>query len=102
MKIIRNALNLDSMSRALKACLPRQGSIEVQRDEPGKIHPLHDHPTDETIVVLEGQLCFLHADQEILCMPGDAILLPARTSHGSIAMQQGAMYIIALRTLEFS
>ncbi|RZL06978.1 MAG: cupin domain-containing protein, partial [Rubrivivax sp.] len=68
----------------------------------GKAHPWHEHPVDETILVIEGRLRFMHAETETICLPGDAIFLPARTRHGSVALQEGAIYVIALRPVEFA
>ncbi len=75
--------------------LPVQGSIEVQRDVPGKEHVWHTHGTDETIVVLGGALRFYSEAGERLCLPGDVISLPAGTPHGSQALGDGAVYVIA-------
>ncbi len=82
----------------LKA-LPDQGSVEVQRDVPGKEHVWHTHPSDETIMVLDGSLRFYSEAGEKLCLPGDVISLPAGTPHGSEALDKGAVYIIALGAL---
>ena len=102
MKITRNALRSASLAQAVHIALPEQGSVEIQRDAPGKAHTWHEHPVDETILMLEGRLRFMHGETETLCLPGDAIFLPARTRHGSVALQEGAVYLIALRRVEFA
>lgn len=75
--------------------LPDQGSIEVQRDVPGKEHAWHTHPTDETLVILEGSLRFYWDGGETICTPGAAISLPAGMRHGSVALDDGCVYLIA-------
>ena len=79
--------------------LPDQGSIEVQRDVPGKEHVWHTHAVDETIVLLDGNLRFYWSDGDRLCSPGDVISLPAGTPHGSMALEKGATYLIAFHAL---
>lgn len=81
--------------------LPRQGSIEVQHDQPGKEHAWHTHPTDETLVILEGSVRFYHEAGERICQPGDVIHLPAGLRHGSVALDDGAVYLIALEAHTF-
>ncbi len=79
--------------------LPDQGSVEVQRDVPGKEHVWHTHATDETIMVLDGALRFYSGEGERLCLPGDVISLPAGTPHGSEALDKGAIYVIAFNNV---
>jgi quercetin dioxygenase-like cupin family protein len=88
-----------TIDRLIAACLPRQGSIEIQQDQEGKEHAWHTHPTDETIVMLEGALRFYWADNEVICGPGDVIYLPKGTRHGSIGLKGGAKYIITFETV---
>lgn len=79
--------------------LPEQGSIEVQRDAPGKLHDWHKHDTDETLIIVGGAVRFFWENGERTCRPGDVINLPAGDRHGSEALDDGATYLIALRRL---
>lgn len=88
--------NIDSL---ITKSLPVQGCVEVQRDVPGKEHIWHKHDTDETIVVLEGGLRFYWEQGERMCQPGDVVSLPAGTPHGSVALDDGAVYLIAFHSV---
>jgi len=90
----KQAVNFDNMLGLLYQCLPEQGAFEVQNDQPGKEHAWHSHDTDETIIVLDGSLRFYWEGNETICSPGDVIELPKRTRHGSVALDDGAKYII--------
>ncbi|WP_273717527.1 MULTISPECIES: cupin domain-containing protein [Bartonella] len=83
----------------LKMMLPEQGSIEIQRDFPGKIHDWHIHHVDETLLIIEGELIFFYDEKRITCIQGDIIHLPANTKHKSIAADVGCIYAIATENL---
>jgi len=82
----------------LTELLPSQGSLELQRDQPGKTHSWHRHSVDEELFVLEGDVTlFWHdgnARHEQHCGIGAWIRLPAGTLHGSTAGPGGAVYMI--------
>lgn len=80
----------------LSAMLPGQGSIELQNDGPGKEFSWHAHETDETLAILDGALRFYWEGAETVCRPGDVICLPRGMRHGSVAMESGARYAIAM------
>lgn len=82
-------------SNVIKKLLPDQGAIEVQHDVPGKEHAWHTHATNETLVILNGSVRFYWDQGERICKPGDVISLPAGTEHGSVALDRGAIYLIA-------
>lgn len=89
------------LAEAVHSLLPPTGSVEVQRDTPGREHPEHEHPTDETLLIIDGDITFWWTDaagerQEAPAAPGDRLLLPAGVRHGSVAGDQGCLYIIAL------
>lgn len=84
---------------AVMELLPETGSVEVQRDTPGREHTTHTHPTDETLLIVDGTITFSYADQEATCTSGDRLLLPAGVEHSSVAGEQGYLYIIALETV---
>lgn len=79
--------------------LPQQGSVEVQRDSAGKEHAWHSHQTDETIIVLQGGLRFYWENGEKSCGAGDVISLPKGERHGSVALDKGAIYLVAFNDL---
>jgi quercetin dioxygenase-like cupin family protein len=93
--ILRAKADVQDLKSLVFQSLPDQGSVEVQRDVPGKEHAWHEHTVDETIVVLDGALKFYWNEGERLCFPGDVIALPAGSAHGSVALEQGAVYLIA-------
>lgn len=59
------------------------------------------YPNDEIILVLKGGLSFYTSSAEQNCYAGDLVLLPSGTKHGSIALETGAVYMIAFQFLEF-
>lgn len=59
------------------------------------------YPNDEIILVLKGGLSFYTSSAEQNCYAGDLVLLPSGTRHGSIALEIGAVYMIAFQFLEF-
>ncbi|WP_273723962.1 cupin domain-containing protein [Bartonella sp. AU18XJBT] len=83
----------------LKMMMPKQGSIEIQRDFPKKIHDWHIHKVNETLLIIEGELDFSYSEKRITCTPGDIIHLPANTRHKSIAAEVGCIYAIATENL---
>ncbi|ANN76003.1 cupin domain-containing protein [Bordetella flabilis] len=99
MEIIKGLLGDIGLATDLRALLPRQGCIEVQRDAPGKEHRTHSHPTDETLIIVDGGLTVYADGVEYFCTKGDVIDLPGGTIHGSTASSQGAIYLIAFERL---
>src|ERR1700736_5619726 len=81
---------------AILELLPAQGSVELQRDAPGKVHPFHTHPVDEILVIISGRLNFVWEGGERICGPGDTIMLPAGTLYQSQALDE-AIYAIVTR-----
>lgn len=90
---------LQYLGKTIFNTLPQQGAIEVQKDQPGKVHEWHAHPTDETLVILRGRIKFCHRNGEKVCLPGNVIHLPKGTLHSSTALDEGAVYLIATREL---
>lgn len=79
----------------LISILPEQGCLELQRDQALKVHDWHEHPRDETLIVLKGEIVFSLPERDILCGRGDYINLPAGTQHRSSTGNQGCIYVIA-------
>lgn len=88
--------NSITIEQAVMELLPETGSVEVQRDTPFREHKTHTHPTDETLLIISGEITFTVNDKNITCTSGDRILLAAHTKHSSIAGKNGCLYIIAL------
>jgi len=88
------------LTEAVHALLPTTGSVEVQRDTPGREHAEHEHPTPETLLVVDGGITFWWKDaagerRTAPAGPGDRLMLPAGTRHGSVAGDHGCVYVIA-------
>lgn len=69
-------------------------------DKPGGRYEPHRHRDDETLYLVEGSLRFhdLKTGDTHRLKPGDKLLLPALTPH-SVRTQEGATYIMGIRTL---
>jgi FPC/CPF motif-containing protein YcgG/quercetin dioxygenase-like cupin family protein len=93
-------IDTTQLDRLIARLLPDQGCIEVQRDVAGKEHRWHSHDTDETLVILEGQLRFYWDQGEKVAGPGTVIGLPAGMLHGSVALDGGATYLIAFHQVD--
>lgn len=87
------------LRKAVMELLPETGSVEVQRDTPGRKHATHTHPTDETLLIVDGSITFRYGDREGTCTSGDKLLLPEGTKHSSVAGSDGCLYVIALETV---
>src|SRR5947207_14076051 len=95
-RIIAGTKTEFSIDPAILELLPAQGSVELQRDAGGKVHPFHTHPVDEILVISSGRLNFLWDRGERVCCAGDTIFLCAGTLHQSDALSD-AIYAIATR-----
>ncbi|MCK5905587.1 MAG: cupin domain-containing protein [Gammaproteobacteria bacterium] len=85
-----------TMEQAVMKLLPETGSVEVQRDTPHREHKTHTHPTNETLLIISGEITFTVDGENITCTSGDRILLTSETFHSSVAGKDGCLYIIAL------
>ena len=52
--------------------------------EPGSKVPTHYHPTEEAMVIIEGQLEASLGDEVVTVNPGQTVLAPAGVSHGFV------------------
>ncbi len=95
-RIIAGTKTEFSIDPAILELLPAQGSVELQRDAAGKVHPFHTHPVDEILVIISGRLNFIWEGGERVCCAGDTIFLPAGTLHQSEALDD-SIYAIATR-----
>jgi quercetin dioxygenase-like cupin family protein len=62
--------------------------------QPGQKIPDHRHPFGEVRFVLEGELLFNVAGNQVLLRPGDRIEIPANTRHSHSA--QGSIPCVCL------
>jgi mannose-6-phosphate isomerase-like protein (cupin superfamily) len=56
-------------------------SLIVDRSDPGHGPRLHQHPYDETWVVIDGNLTFRCGEQRLEAGPGDIVIVPSQTPH---------------------
>ena len=43
--------------------------------------PVHEHPVEHLVVVLEGKMEFIFQDKKIVMVPKDFMFVPAKTQH---------------------
>ena len=53
--------------------------FELEREEVEI--PLHVHPVEHLVIVLEGEMEFMFQDQKLFLTKGRGLFLPAKTSH---------------------
>jgi mannose-6-phosphate isomerase-like protein (cupin superfamily) len=56
-------------------------SLILDRSEPGHGPRLHEHPCDETWVVIEGHLTFEAGEVRLEAGPGDIVIVPPKVPH---------------------
>ena len=56
-------------------------SLILNQSEPGHGPRLHEHPYDETWVVIDGNLTFQSGDERFQAGPGDIVIVPPHTPH---------------------
>jgi quercetin dioxygenase-like cupin family protein len=72
--------------------LTREGySCHTWSNGPGFWYPVHDHPYDKAIIVLEGSITFYLPDkkEEHPLQMGDRLDIPLRTAHSASVGSQG-------------
>jgi quercetin dioxygenase-like cupin family protein len=63
---------------------PGREVIQVRVDfDPGYVSPMHTHPGEEIIYVLEGTLEYEIAGKTVRVKPGDVLFVPAGTAHAA-------------------
>ncbi len=86
-----------SLETAVYSLLPETGSVEIQRDTPGRHHATHTHPTDEILLIVSGNITFHLGHEDHVCTSGDQLYLSTPTKHASTAGEKGCLYVIAIR-----
>jgi quercetin dioxygenase-like cupin family protein len=56
-------------------------SLILDESEPGQGPRLHQHPYDETWVVIEGNLSFQAGEERLAAGPGDIVIVPPGLPH---------------------
>jgi mannose-6-phosphate isomerase-like protein (cupin superfamily) len=67
-----------------------------RRVELGPVPEVHSHDLGgETFLVMEGQIEFTVADEHVVCLPGQTIYVPPRTTHAvrAVGEQPGVIYL---------
>ncbi|MCZ0925853.1 cupin domain-containing protein [Halomonas janggokensis] len=95
-KFISGSIENISLSKLI-SLLPEQGCVELQRDGPKHTHNWHKHETDETLIIIQGNITFGIESKEVTCGPGEYVVLPAGTLHKSTASNEGCVYTICFR-----
>ena len=57
-------------------------------------YPPHDHPHDESLWVVRGEITFVVDGEALALRPGDRLMLPAGTVHAARVGPQGATYLV--------
>ena len=58
--------------------------------------PTHTHPTEEAMVILEGHLEAILADDVVTVKPGQTVLAPAGVKHGFVNKSGAPARLIAI------
>lgn len=83
---------------ALRDRLEREGfSVFPWRDRPGASYSPHSHDHDESLWVIDGEITFGAAGEELRLVTGDRLMLPRGTLHTARAGPRGATYLIGQR-----
>lgn len=56
----------------------------------GKVTPLHTHPTEETMYVLEGEICYHIDGQERTVSAGGVVMAPRGVPHAFMVVSEAA------------
>jgi quercetin dioxygenase-like cupin family protein len=84
--------------RALKAQLEDDGfEVFGWSDAPGHFYAPHQHPHDESIFGVRGEIVFTIDGREYPLGPGDRLMLPRGTVHTAQVGPAGASYLIGQR-----
>jgi quercetin dioxygenase-like cupin family protein len=80
------------MSQKELDALTREGySCHTWSNDPGFWYPVHDHPYQKAIIVLQGFITFYlpARKEEKLLKAGDRLNIPARTTHSASVGAEG-------------
>jgi quercetin dioxygenase-like cupin family protein len=80
---------------ALGAERGRNLAVVERTGRQGEMTPLHVHPEEEFVRVLEGTLTLFVEDERIRLEAGDAFAAPRATPHALVVESRGARYLSA-------
>ncbi len=86
----------DYRSDLTNICVQPQIRSRFRRVELGPVPPVHSHDLGgETFLVMEGQIEFTVADERVVCVRGQSIFVPPRTTHAvrAVGDQPGVIYL---------
>lgn len=86
-----------TLEQAVLQLLPEVGSVRVRRDSAGFTFSVHEHETDEILLIVDGQMRFEVGGENGTCTSGDRLLLSRGTRHSSVAGEGGCVYVIAMK-----
>ena len=55
--------------------------------------PLHNHPHEQLLIVIEGELSFTVGDETRLMKPKDAVVIPPNVMHGGTTESNGCVIV---------
>lgn len=61
--------------------------------EPNVSLPLHNHPQEQLMIVIDGELSFTDGDETRHMKPNDAALFPPNVMHGGTAGPNGCVFM---------
>lgn len=93
--VFTSRIDTSDLGPLIESSLPDQGRIEVRRDVPGKNHALRRGETEETLIILAGELRCYWDHGETIAAAGSVVAFPAGLTYGTIALDKGATYLIA-------
>ncbi|MDR7554945.1 MAG: cupin domain-containing protein [Armatimonadota bacterium] len=68
-------------------------TMTLYRFDPGGRFPLHRHPQEQLVVVLEGALTFTGAGQAVTVVPEHVLVVPPDVPHEAVAGPAGALVV---------
>lgn len=71
-------------------------SLILDHSEPGVGPRLHQHPYDETWVVIEGHLTFTAGDEQFQAGPDDIVIVPPDTPHKFTNNGPGRSHLVCI------
>ncbi len=90
---------IPSMKRAIRTELVREGYKKMYEytAKPREEDPLHLHPFDAKLLILEGDIIIEIFDSKKLLTTGSELEIPRNTMHSAIVGKYGCRYIMAER-----
>lgn len=68
-------------------------TMTIYRFDPGGRFPLHHHPQEQLVVVLEGAVTFAGAGQTVTVAPEHVLIVPPDVPHEAVAGPTGALVV---------